>query len=188
MKTAIVAGLVPLTLVLAVPARAQDTTRLQITRAESVRSRSGPAEHFTGEVRVQRLFDSTTSTRASGAVVTFAAGARTAWHTHLRGQVLIVTAGVGRVQRWGGPVEEIRPGDVVWIPPGVKHWHGAAPASSMTHIAVVEHSGGRTTEWLEPVSDVQYGAPPRAQGASTDVSAQPRPSQAAIGDFAPKLG
>lgn len=187
MKTMIVAGLLPLTLVVALPARAQDTTRLQITRAESVPSRSGAAEHFTGTARVRPLFDTTAMTRAYGGSVSFEAGARTAWHTHLRGQVLIVSAGVGRVQRWGGPVEEIRPGDVVWIPPGVKHWHGAAPTSPMTHIAVVEHSGGRTTEWLEPVSDAQYAAPLRAQGVSTVVSAQLRPSQTAIGDFAPKL-
>jgi 4-carboxymuconolactone decarboxylase len=105
--------------------------------------------------------------------------------------VLIVTAGTGRVQRWGDPVDEIRQGDVVWIPPGQKHWHGAAPDSSMAHIAIVEALDGKSTDWMEKVSDAQYGAPPRAQAAATPAragdGARPRPSQAAIGDFAPKL-
>jgi 4-carboxymuconolactone decarboxylase len=119
--------------------------------------------------------------------VKFDPGARTAWHTHPLGQTLIVTAGTGRVQRWGDPVDEIRQGDVVWIPPGQKHWHGAAPNSSMTHIAVTEQLDGKTVEWMEKVSDAQYGAPPRGQAASPNAGPQPRPSQGAIGDFAPKL-
>lgn len=117
----------------------------------------------------------------------FEAGARTAWHTHPLGQTLIVTAGTGRVQRWGEPVEEIRQGDVVWIPPGQKHWHGAAPHSSMTHIAITEQLDGKTVEWLEKVSDAQYNAPPRGQASGADAGPRPRPSQGAIGDFAPKL-
>jgi 4-carboxymuconolactone decarboxylase len=117
----------------------------------------------------------------------FEPGARTAWHTHPLGQTLIVTAGTGRVQRSGHPVDEIRQGDVVWIPPGQKHWHGAAPNSSMTHIAITEQFDGKTVDWMEKVSDAQYGAPLRGQTASTGAGARPRPSQAAIGDFAPKL-
>jgi 4-carboxymuconolactone decarboxylase len=184
MKPAIVARLVPLTLVVAVPARAQDTTRLPITRAESVRSRSGPAEHFTGEVSIRPLFDCTTSTRASGAVVTFAAGARTAWHSHPRGQILMVTEGLGRVQLWGEPVQEIRAGDVVRIPAGRKHWHGAAPDQAMSHIAVQEHLNGAVVQWAEQVSETQYAALP-----VTVVDSQPRPTAGrdTFGDIAPKL-
>jgi 4-carboxymuconolactone decarboxylase len=125
--------------------------------------------------------------RLSGARVTFEAGARTAWHTHPLGQLLIVTAGTGRVQRWGDPIDEIRQGDVVWIPPGQKHWHGAAPNSSMTHIAIVEQLDGQSVDWMEKVTDAQYGAPLRGQTAAANDGARPRPSQGAIGDFAPKL-
>jgi 4-carboxymuconolactone decarboxylase len=117
----------------------------------------------------------------------FEPGARTAWHTHPLGQTLIVTAGTGRVQRWGDPADEIRQGDVVWIPAGQKHWHGAAPNSSMVHIAIVEQLDGKTVEWMEKVSDAQYGAPLRGQTAAANAGAPPRPSQAAMGDFAPKL-
>jgi 4-carboxymuconolactone decarboxylase len=182
-----------LSLAYAAPARAQDAG-VVITRAASRPSRVAPAENFTGTVRVQPLFDTTASTRAYGASVSFEAGARTAWHTHPRGQVLIVTEGVGRVQRWGAPVDEIRPGDVVRIPPGVKHWHGAAPASAMTHIAIVEYLDGRSTNWMEKVSDAQYGAPVRGQAASAASargvardSAQPSRAQQLMGDIAPKL-
>ena len=110
-----------------------------------------------------------------------------AWHSHPLGQILIVTAGTGRVQRWGDPVDEIHQGDVAWIPPGQKHWHGAAPNSSMAHIGIVEQLDGKAVDWKEKVSDAQYGAPTRAQESSTDASAKPRPSQGAIGDFDPKL-
>lgn len=184
MKTAIVARLAALTLVVAVPAGAQDTNRLQITRAESMPWRSGPPEHFTGEVRIRRLFDSTTSTRASGAVVTFAAGARTAWHTHTRGQTLIVTEGLGRVQLWGEPAQVVRAGDVVRIPAGVKHWHGASPDQAMSHIAVQEHLDGTVVQWAEQVSAAQYVALP-----VTIVDSQPRPTAGRdlFGDIAPKL-
>jgi 4-carboxymuconolactone decarboxylase len=165
----------------------KDQGAIRITRNGSQPSRRGPAENFTGSVRVDPLFQANAPARASGSLVTFEPGARTAWHTHPLGQVLIVTSGTGRVQRWGDPVEEIRQGDVVWIPPGQKHWHGAAPNGSMAHIAIVEQLDGNSVEWMEKVSDAQYSEPARAQGASTDASAKPRPSQGPIGDFAPKL-
>src|SRR6201987_3085553 len=165
----------------------RDQEKIRIVRSGSQSSRQGSAENFTGSVRVDPLFQATAPARASGSLVTFEPGARTAWHTHPLGQILIVTAGTGRVQRWGDPVEEIRQGDVVWIPPGQKHWHGAAPNSSMAHIAIVEQLDGKTVDWMEKVSDAQYNAPLRAQGTSTDAGKQPRPSQKAIGDLAPKL-
>ena len=130
---------------------------MEIKRAGSVPSGKGPADYFTGTVRVDMLFDAPDPARVVGAHVTFEPGARTAWHTHPLGQTLIVTAGVGRVQLSGGPVQEIRPGDVVWIAPGEKHWHGAAPTTAMTHIAIQEPKDGKAVEWLEKVSDAQYG-------------------------------
>jgi quercetin dioxygenase-like cupin family protein len=133
-----------------------------ITRSGSRPSQQGPAENFTGSVCVTPLFEAKDASRAAGASVSFEPGARSAWHTHPRGQVLIVTAGVGRVQQWGGPVEEIREGDVVWTPPGVKHWHGASPDTAMTHIAIQEHLDGKVVDWLEKVSDEQYGGRPAA--------------------------
>lgn len=160
---------------------------LRITRAGTQPPRPAPADQFTGSARVDTPFQASSPARVSGARVTFEAGARTAWHLHPLGQTLIVTAGTGRVQRWGDPVEEIRQGDVVWIPPGVKHWHGAAPDSPMTHIAITEQLDGKTVEWMEKVSDAQYGAPLRGQAASAGAGPRPRPSQGAIGDFAPKL-
>ena len=165
----------------------KDDGAIRIMRSGSQPSRQGSAENFTGSVRVDPLFQANAPARASGSLVTFEPGARTAWHTHPLGQILIVTAGTGRVQRWGDPIEEIRKGDVVWIPPGQKHWHRAASNSSMAHIAIVEQLDGKSVEWMEKVSDAQYGAPLRAHGASTDAGAKPRPSQGAIGDFAPKL-
>jgi quercetin dioxygenase-like cupin family protein len=129
---------------------------MEIKRNGSQPSRKGPAEYFTGTVRIDPLFDAPAPARVFGASVTFEPGARTAWHAHALGQTLIVTAGCGRVQRWGGPVEEIRPGDVVWIAPGEKHWHGAAPTTAMTHIAIVEKSDSDSTAWMEHVSDEQY--------------------------------
>ncbi|HJZ76905.1 MAG TPA: cupin domain-containing protein [Vicinamibacterales bacterium] len=130
---------------------------MDIRRSGSQPSGKGPAEHFTGTVRIDPLFQAQDPARAFGASVTFEPGARTAWHTHPLGQTLIVTSGCGRAQRWGGPIEEIRPGDVVSIPPGEKHWHGAAPATAMTHIAIQERLEGRTVDWMEHVSDEQYG-------------------------------
>ncbi len=119
-------------------------------------SRPGPAEYFTGQVRIDPLFQPPAPSRLYGASVTFEPGARTAWHTHPLGQTLVVTAGCGRAQREGGPIEEIRPGDVVWFPPGEKHWHGAAPSAAMTHIAIAEVLDGRNADWLEHVTDEQY--------------------------------
>ncbi len=133
---------------------------LRITRNGSQPSAKGPAENFTGAVRIDPLFQATEPSRAAGAYVTFEPGARTAWHTHPLGQTLVVTAGVGRVQQWGGAIEEIRPGDVVWIPPGQKHWHGASPTTAMTHIAIQEGLDGKVVEWMEKVTDAQYGARP----------------------------
>lgn len=164
---------------------AGETQTIQITRRGSQASRNGQAENFTGSVRVDPLFQASAAARASGSLVTFEPGARTAWHVHPLGQTLIVTAGTGRVQRWGDRVDEIRQGDVVQIPAGQKHWHGAAPNSSMAHIAIAEQLDGKTVEWMEKVSDAQYGASLRAP--STEASGKPRPSQGAIGDFAPKL-
>ena len=162
LKTTAVTALVPAML------RAQEGASTQrqefdmdIKRAGSQPSQKGPAEWFTGTVRIDPLFQAPAPARAAGASVTFEPGARTAWHTHPLGQTLIVTAGVGRVQRWGGPVEEIRPGDVVWFAPGEKHWHGAAPTTAMTHIAIQEAQDGKVVEWLEHVSDEQYSAPVR---------------------------
>jgi quercetin dioxygenase-like cupin family protein len=129
---------------------------MEIKRSGSQPSSKGSPEHFTGNVRIEPLFQPNDPTRTSGASVTFEPGARTAWHAHLLGQTLIVTAGCGRVQRWSGPIEEIRPGDVVWIPPGEKHWHGAAPTTAMTHISVVEQVAGKSADWMEHVSDEQY--------------------------------
>ena len=129
---------------------------MEIKKAGSQASTRGPADWFTGTVRVDPLFQAPDPALVSCASVTFEPGARTNWHTHPLGQTLIVTAGFGRVQLWGSPVEEIRPGDVVWIAPGEKHWHGAAPTTSMTHIAIQERKGGSVGEFLEPVSDEQY--------------------------------
>ncbi len=131
---------------------------MEIKRAGTEPSGKGPAEYFTGVVRVDRLIEAPGPARVVAVSVTFEPGARTAWHTHPLGQTLIVTAGCGRVQLWGGPIQEIRPGDVVWIAPGEKHWHGAAPATAMTHIAMQEKLDGKTVEWFEKVSDEQYGA------------------------------
>jgi 4-carboxymuconolactone decarboxylase len=165
----------------------KDQGAIRIVRSGSQPSRQGPAENFTGSVRVDPLFQANAPASASGSLVTFESGARTAWHTHPLGQILIVTEGTGRVQRWGDPIQEIRKGDVVWIPPGQKHWHGAAPNHSMAHIAIVEQLDGKAVEWMERVSDAQYSEPVRAEGPSADAGAKPRPSQGAIGDFAPKL-
>lgn len=129
---------------------------ISITRSGSQPSRKGSAEYFTGSVRVDPLFDAQDPARASGARVTFEPGARTAWHTHPLGQILIVTAGSGWVQQWGDPIQGIREGDVVRIPPGRKHWHGATAATSMTHIAIQEQLAGKVVEWMEKVSDEQY--------------------------------
>jgi quercetin dioxygenase-like cupin family protein len=129
---------------------------MDIKRAGSRPSGKGPAEYFTGQVRIDPLLATTEPARAAGAHVTFEPGARTAWHTHPLGQSLIVTSGLGWVQREGGPVEEIRPGDVVWFPPGEKHWHGASATTAMSHIAIQESLNGKTVDWMEKVTDEQY--------------------------------
>ena len=131
---------------------------MEIRRSGSQPSGKGTADYFTGTVRIDPLVEAPAPARVRAASVTFEPGARTAWHSHPLGQTLIVTAGCGRAQRWGGPVEEIRPGDVVWIPPGEKHWHGAAATTAMTHIAVQEALDGKAAEWMEHVSDEQYRA------------------------------
>jgi quercetin dioxygenase-like cupin family protein len=131
---------------------------MDIKRSGSQPSGKGPSEYFTGAVRIDSLFEAPDPARVVGASVTFEPGARTAWHTHPLGQTLIVTAGYGRVQRWGGPIEDIRPGDVIWFPPGEKHWHGATPTTAMTHIAIQERLDGKTVDWMEQVSDEQYQA------------------------------
>jgi quercetin dioxygenase-like cupin family protein len=129
---------------------------MEITRIGSQPSQKGPTEYFTGSVRIDPLFGPHDPARAGGATVTFEPGAHTAWHTHPLGQSLIVMAGCGWVQREGGPIEEIRPGDVVWFPPGEKHWHGATPTTAMTHIAIQEALDGKVVDWMEQVSDDQY--------------------------------
>ena len=129
---------------------------MDIKRAGSQASGQGPKDWFTGQVRIDPLFQANDPARVAGACVTFEPGARTAWHTHPLGQTLIVTTGLGRAQRLGGPIEEIRPGDVVWFPPGEKHWHGASPTAAMTHIAIQERLDGKAVEWMEHVTDEQY--------------------------------
>jgi 4-carboxymuconolactone decarboxylase len=163
-----------------------------VTRSGAQAARQGPAENFTGSVRVEQPFRASAPGRASGARVTFEPAARTAWHSHPLGQTLIVTSGVGRVQRWSEPVDEIRPGDVVWIPAGQKHWHGASPTTGMSHIAISEQLDGKSVDWMEKVTDEQYGAalrPRPAAAAARDAAPSDQPSRAQqlMGDFAPKL-
>lgn len=129
---------------------------MDIKRVGSQASKKQPAEYFTGTVRLDPLNSAPAPARVVAASVTFEPGARTNWHTHPLGQTLFVTAGAGRVQHWGGPIQEIRPGDVVRIPPGVKHWHGASPNAGMSHVAIVEADDGRTADWMEHVTDAQY--------------------------------
>jgi len=157
---------------------------LQIERAGTRAVTMAPAQNFTGSARVEMLYTPAGIDRTSAGSVTFSAGARTAWHTHPLGQTLIVTAGIGRIQRSGGPIEEIRVGDVVHIPPGVKHWHGAAPDSAMTHIAITEVQEGKTVDWFEPVSDAVYGV---STSAAAVAPAQSSRAQRLLGDIAPKL-
>src|SRR5712692_10312606 len=129
---------------------------MDIKRSGSRPSGEGPSDWFTGRVRIDPLFEANDPARALGASVTFEPGARTAWHTHPLGQILIVTAGCGRAQRWGGPIEAIRPGDVIWFAPNEKHWHGASPTTAMTHIAIQEALDGKVVEWMEHVTDAEY--------------------------------
>lgn len=164
---------------------AADSAKLQIARAGSQPAAPAPSENFTGSATIESPFQGVSPARVYGATVTFQPAARTAWHTHAVGQILIVTAGVGRVQRWGDPIEEIRQGDIVRIPAGQKHWHGAAPASTMTHIGIVEQpADGKSTEWMEKVTDAQYGA---FKAAPPPAAAQPSAAQTLMGDVAPAL-
>ncbi|MFL6719435.1 MAG: cupin domain-containing protein [Burkholderiaceae bacterium] len=151
-----VAALQPLAVQAAEP-HGSSTTTQHITRAGSQPSAAGPAANFTGQVRVDMAWPADDGINASGALVTFEPGARSAWHTHPAGQRLVVVSGIGLTQEWGKPVQEIRPGDVVWCPPGVKHWHGAASKVAMTHLAVTGTADGKNVEWMEKVSDEQYG-------------------------------
>lgn len=134
---------------------------MEITRSGERPLGAGPADYFTGRVQIDRLHEAPAPARVAAASVSFEPGARTAWHTHPLGQTLVVTAGLGWAQRWGGTVEEIRPGDVVWFSPGEKHWHGATPSTPMTHLAIQEKLDGKTVDWLEQVSDEQYRPPGR---------------------------
>ena len=131
---------------------------MEITKSGSQPSAKGPADWFTGSVRIDAPFQRPAPARVGGATVTFEPGARTAWHTHPLGQTLIVTAGWGRVQRDGGPIEDIRAGDIVWFGPGERHWHGASPTAAMTHIAIAEMLDGKVVEWMEHVTDEQFGS------------------------------
>ena len=165
----------------------QEAPTISIMRNSSQPPEMRSVENFTGSLGVEPLPQANEPSRLTGARVTFAPGARTNWHTHPLGQTLIVTAGVGWVQQWGGQTQEIRPGDVVRIQPNQKHWHGASANAAMTHIALTEQlPDGKRTEWMEKVSDAQYTAPPRATPNAVS-NQQPRPSQRSIGDFSPKL-
>jgi quercetin dioxygenase-like cupin family protein len=154
LSLALLASIAPV----AVPAMADEANKKSqtISRAGSQPSVKGPEEYFTGNVRIDPLFPTTDSSPFSAAYVTFEPGTRSAWHIHPTGQHLIVTSGVGRTQVWGGPIEEIKAGDVIWCPPGVKHWHGASPTSGMTHMAITGTINGKSVEWMEKVTDEQY--------------------------------
>jgi 4-carboxymuconolactone decarboxylase len=160
---------------------------MDIKRSGSQPSTKGQAEYFTGTVRIDPLFQANSPARALGSSVSFEPRARTAWHTHPLGQTLIVTAGRGLVQRWGGPIEEIRPGDVVWTPPGEKHWHGATATTPMTHIAILEQLDGKTADWMGKVTDEQYGNLPPASQA-TPMPNEPTAARNPYTDIAPALG
>ena len=151
------ANAIALSIGLSSASAAEQQEPIKVTRVGTQPSSAGGDQNFTGSVRVDSRFQASAPARVGGGIVTFEPGARTAWHTHPLGQTLIVTAGVGRVQKWGDSVQEIRPGDVVWIPPGVKHWHGASPTVGMSHIAIAESLDGKSVEWMEKVSKEQYG-------------------------------
>jgi quercetin dioxygenase-like cupin family protein len=159
LRLALCAAALPATPVMATePSIGTSAGAQQITRAGDQPSAVGPADYFTGRVRVDPVWPADKGINASGGLVTFEPGARSAWHTHPAGQRLVVTAGVGLTQEWGGPVQVIRPGDVVWCPPGVKHWHGATTGTAMTHLAVTGTADGKNVTWMEKVTDDQYNA------------------------------
>ncbi|MBB4730697.1 (R)-mandelonitrile lyase [Xanthomonas arboricola] len=147
-----------LSMMAAVTPGGEEQQAIRVSKAGGAASAAGPADYFTGKVRIDAPFLADAPARVGGATVTFEPGARTAWHTHPLGQTLIVTAGAGRVQEWGKPAQQIRPGDIVWIPPGVKHWHGANATVAMSHIAIAEAQDGSPVTWLEQVSEAQYAA------------------------------
>jgi 4-carboxymuconolactone decarboxylase len=178
-------ALATLALSMVEPAGAAETD-LKIARAGARTVSVAPAQNFTGTVKVEMLYTPVGAERTSAGTVSFSPGARTAWHSHPLGQTLVVTAGIGRIQRWGGAVEQIRVGDVVHIPANVKHWHGAAVDTAMTHIAITEVLDGKSADWMEQVSDAQYGMPP-APVAAASVAA-PSQGQQLFGDIAPKFG
>jgi quercetin dioxygenase-like cupin family protein len=158
-KSSIISGLACFVAIAALAAESTQTSRaaqVSVTRNDSQATTQGSPKFFTGAVRIDAQFAREEPARVTGATVTFEPGARTAWHTHPLGQTLIVTAGVGRVRSWGGAIQEIRPGDVVSIPPNVKHWHGATPTDRMTHIAIQERLDGKNVTWMEQVSADQY--------------------------------
>lgn len=172
-------------MLLSAPAAAQRTPApdsMTIVRQGTRALQAGPVAQFTGTVRVDMLFLANDTTRASAALVNFEPGARSAWHTHPRGQRLIVTAGTGRIQRRGGAIQEIRAGDVIWTPPGVEHWHGAAPTTAMSHIAIQENLNGSNVTWGMKVTDAEYGAEPRGAAATA-----PRTTPGPYADIAPGL-
>ena len=156
LRTALCFAVLPPVVAGAAEERQASSSAQQITRGGSQPSAAGPATNFTGQVRVDMVWPADDGINASGALVTFEPGARSAWHTHPAGQRLVVVSGLGLTQEWGKPVQEIRPGDVVWCPPGVKHWHGAALKTAMTHLAVTGTKDGKNVEWMEKVSDDQY--------------------------------
>ncbi len=160
---------------------------ITITRSGSQPSTEGPAEHFTGSARIDPLFSANALSHTSGGSVTFERGARTAWHSHPLGQTLIVTSGRGWIQQWGGQIEEFTQGDVVSIPPGVKHWHGATANTSVTHVAIQESLNGKTVEWMEKVSDQQYRNTQSISGGVMGSTKEPSAAQKLFGDFNPKL-
>ncbi|CAG2092223.1 MULTISPECIES: (R)-mandelonitrile lyase [Xanthomonas] len=147
-----------LSMMAAVTPAGEERHAIRVSKAGGAASAAGQADYFTGTVRIDAPFQADAPARVGGATVTFEPGARTAWHTHPLGQTLIVTAGAGRVQEWGKPAQQIRPGDIVWIPPGVKHWHGANATVAMSHIAIAEAQDGSPVTWLEQVSEAQYAA------------------------------
>ena len=165
----------------------QGSQTIKVTRSGSQPFTEGPAEHFTGSTRIGPLFSANTPSHTSDGRVTFEPGARTTWHSHPLGQTLIVTAGKGWVQQRGGQVQEMREGDVAWIPPGVKHWHGATASTAMTHIAIQESLNGKTVEWMEKVSDEQYRDSQSTSEGVTGNTKEPSAVQKLIGDFDPKL-
>lgn len=164
-----------------------DSQLIKIVRAGSQPASTGSEDHFTGSVRVEPLFSVHDPARAYGALVTFEPGARTAWHTHPLGQTLIVTDGTGWIQQWGGQKQEIRKGDVVWIPAGQKHWHGATASTRMSHIAIVEQLDGKGVEWMEKVSEEQYGNTRSLSKGVTGMTKEPSRAQKLMGDIDPKL-